>query len=64
MEFLGFLSPETFTGGSLPDTYQQQLSAIAKANGGSELRNILAALQIDENKYLLFIDTRWLFPAF
>ncbi len=57
LEFLGFLSPETFTGGSLPDTYQQQLSAIAKANGGSELRNILAAIQIDENKYLLFIDT-------
>lgn len=56
MEFLGFVPPYYFSDSYSTDVYQDNLKRIAKENGGSELYNRVAAVAINDMKYLLFFD--------
>lgn len=59
MEFLGFVSlDELFNNDdSMAEVYQNMLDMTAENNGGSELKSQVAAIQINDTKYLLFFDT-------
>lgn len=57
MEFLGFILPEFFTYTYSTDEYQDNLQRIAEENGGSKLCNQVAAIGLNDTKYLLFFDT-------
>lgn len=56
MEFLGFVPPYYFSDSYSTDVYQDNLKRIAKENGGSELCHQVAAVAINDMKYLLFFD--------
>lgn len=57
MEFLGFVPPFCLTNSYDTDEYQEHLQEAAEENGGSELCNQVAAIALNDTKYLLFFDT-------
>lgn len=57
LEFMGFVPQEKLTETYSSDTYQKNLLIIAQNNGGSELENLVAAIKVNGNQYMLFFDT-------
>lgn len=56
MEFMGFVPTEALIDAYNSEAYQKKLMLIAQNYGGSELENRIAAIQINDNQYILLFD--------